>query len=232
MFYCKGGHGIHTNEDNASNYFKVSTTTEQILRLNETTRSIGHEHDHSKHGTQHLDMDGFSSFVFKSDVPISLSTFNNFLESNLAESIYRIKGVAWFREQRHMRCIIQISGRRRLQFREIGEWKPLKPFSNIIFIGKHVDQTELQKFFGVKCTTSLSQNALQNNVKIEMSFIAKKFSSDPRFEIVSHVDKSQGFFDILYFRLTGANLLDCTTSKLQRFQFFSNTINRSLLFLC
>jgi G3E family GTPase len=82
-------------------------------------RHSHHEHDHGHHGhghghhdhADHLDIEGYTSLSFSSDGPFSLRKFQNFLDNQLPESVFRAKGILWFNES-EKRHIFHLAGKR------------------------------------------------------------------------------------------------------------------------
>ncbi|MEM9504939.1 MAG: GTP-binding protein, partial [Cyanobacteria bacterium P01_E01_bin.43] len=70
-----------------------------------------HEHDHEHHHSDHLAIDGFTSVSFESDHPFAIRKFQNFLDNELPENIFRAKGILWFDES-PKRHIFHLSGKR------------------------------------------------------------------------------------------------------------------------
>ena len=68
-----------------------------------------HHHDHS-HG-DHQDIEGFTSVSFKSDGPFSLRKFQNFLDNQMPQDVFRAKGVLWFNESER-RHVFHLAGKR------------------------------------------------------------------------------------------------------------------------
>ena len=61
--------------------------------------------------TQHLNNDGFMSVSFQSNRPIALKKFQQFLDYQLPENVFRAKGILWF-EDSPLRHVFQLSGKR------------------------------------------------------------------------------------------------------------------------
>ena len=76
----------------------------------------GHSHDHGhshEHGANpdHLAIDGFTSLSFQSDRPFSLRKFQNFLDNQLPQEVFRSKGILWFQESER-RHVFHLAGKR------------------------------------------------------------------------------------------------------------------------
>ena len=57
-----------------------------------------HAHDHSHSHDDHLAIEGFTSLSFSSDGPFALRKFQNFLDNQMPEAVFRAKGILWFNE--------------------------------------------------------------------------------------------------------------------------------------
>ncbi len=66
------------------------------------TADLAHSHhDHSHHDhsqADHLDIDSYTFLSFSSDGSFALRKFQNFLYKQLRESVFRAKGILWFKE--------------------------------------------------------------------------------------------------------------------------------------
>ena len=100
-----------------------------------------HDHDHHHHHhSDHLEQDGFTSVSFESDTPFNIRKFQDFLDNQLPENIFRAKGILWFAEspQRH---IFHLSGKRFSIDDE--EWKG-EPKTQLVLIGQDLDHDKLR----------------------------------------------------------------------------------------
>lgn len=98
-----------------------------------------HHHDHSHH-SHHLENDGFVSVSFQSDLPFILDRFQNFLDFHLPDTVFRAKGVLWFRESQ-LRYIFQLSGKR--YDMQTDDWKK-PPCNQLVLIGRNLNTAQLQ----------------------------------------------------------------------------------------
>ena len=100
-----------------------------------------HEHDHEHHGhdhhhhSDHLDNDGFLSVSFQSDQPFSIYSFQNFLDNQLPSTVFRAKGILWFKES-PMRHIFHLSGKRLTL--DPSDWKGERK-NQLVLIGQGLD---------------------------------------------------------------------------------------------
>ena len=100
-----------------------------------------HEHDHEHHHSDHLAIDGFTSVSFESDHPFAIRKFQNFLDNELPENIFRAKGILWFDES-PKRHIFHLSGKRFSL--DDDEWKG-SPKNQVVLIGQNLDHDKLRK---------------------------------------------------------------------------------------
>ncbi|OLP16414.1 cobalamin biosynthesis protein CobW [Leptolyngbya sp. 'hensonii'] len=98
-----------------------------------------HDHDHHHH-SDHLEMDGFTSISFQSDKPFAIKKFQNFLDHQLPESVFRAKGILWFDESPR-RHIFHLSGKRFTMDDE--DWKG-QPKNQLVLIGQNLDHATLR----------------------------------------------------------------------------------------
>jgi len=100
------------------------------------------DHDHHHHGhshSNHLEEDGFTSVSFQSDRPFELRKFQYFLDHQLPESVFRAKGILWFKESPR-RHIFHLSGKRFSLDDE--DWKGT-PKNQLVLIGQNLDHPTL-----------------------------------------------------------------------------------------
>ena len=89
----------------------------------------------------HLQNDGFMSVSFKGDRPFSLKKFQQFLDYQLPNNVFRAKGIIWFAES-EKRHLFQLSGSRFTI--DDSEWKtPQK--TEMVLIGRQLDVISLMQ---------------------------------------------------------------------------------------
>ncbi|MGB3240849.1 MAG: GTP-binding protein [Geitlerinemataceae cyanobacterium] len=98
-----------------------------------------HEHHDHHHHSHHLENDGFTSVSFQSDKPLSVRKFQNFLDNQLPETIFRAKGILWFDES-PLRHVFHLSGKRFSI--EDDQWKG-EPKNQLVLIGQNLDEERL-----------------------------------------------------------------------------------------
>lgn len=99
-----------------------------------------HEHDHHDH-SHHLENDGFTSISFQFDQPFNIRKFQYFLDNQLAENIFRAKGILWFDES-PLRHIFHLSGKRFTL--EDEQWRGDKK-TQLVLIGQNLDEATLRQ---------------------------------------------------------------------------------------
>jgi G3E family GTPase len=100
-----------------------------------------HGHDHAHYHSDHLAIDGFTSLSFASDRPFAIRKFQNFLDNQLPQSVFRAKGILWFDES-PKRHIFHLSGKRFSL--DDDEWKGA-PKNQLVLIGQNLDHDTLRK---------------------------------------------------------------------------------------
>ncbi len=101
-----------------------------------------HEHNHERHHhSNHLHEDGFTSLSFETEQPLDVRKFQDFLDNQLPESVFRAKGILWLKGST-ARHIFHLSGKR---FGiEDDEWKAM-PKNQLVFIGQNLEQEKLRE---------------------------------------------------------------------------------------
>jgi G3E family GTPase len=85
--------------------------------------------------SQHLSNDGFMSVSFQSDRPLALKKFQQFLDYQLPDTVFRAKGVLYFAES-PKRHLFQLSGKRFTI--DDSEWTAA-PKNQMVLIGRKLD---------------------------------------------------------------------------------------------
>ena len=99
-----------------------------------------HSHAHHDHG-DHLDIEGYTSLSFSSDGPFSLRKFQNFLDNQLPESVFRAKGILWFNES-EKRHIFHLAGKRFSI--DDSDWNG-KRKNQLVLIGQEMNHSTLKE---------------------------------------------------------------------------------------
>ncbi|WP_186594788.1 GTP-binding protein [Synechococcus sp. PROS-7-1] len=105
--------------------------------------SHDHEHDpsHAHQSADHLAIEGFTSLSFRSDGPFGLRKFQNFLDNQLPESVFRAKGILWFNESER-RHVFHLAGKRFSI--DDSDWTGERK-NQLVLIGRDLDHDTLRK---------------------------------------------------------------------------------------
>ena len=104
------------------------------------THSHDHGHHHHSHG-DHQDIEGFTSMSFQSDGPFSLRKFQNFLDNQMPQEVFRAKGILWFNESER-RHVFHLAGKRFSI--DDTEWNGDRK-NQLVLIGRNIDHNTLRK---------------------------------------------------------------------------------------
>ncbi len=85
--------------------------------------------------SNHLQNDGFMAVSFKGDRPFALKKFQQFLDYQLPDTVFRAKGILWFAES-PKRHLFQLSGKRFTL--DDSEWTT-PPKTELVLIGRKLD---------------------------------------------------------------------------------------------
>ena len=100
-----------------------------------------HSHDHDSHSHDLNNIEGFTSISFETSQPFSLRKFQNFLDNQISENVFRAKGILWFLESER-KHIFHLSGKRFSL--DDDEWEDEKS-NKIVLIGKGLDHQTIKK---------------------------------------------------------------------------------------
>jgi G3E family GTPase len=103
--------------------------------------SHSHDHDHTSH-PDHAAIEGFTSLSFASDGPFALRKFQNFLDNQLPEGVFRAKGILWFNESER-RHVFHLAGKRFSI--DDSDWPDGQRKNQIVLIGKNLDHDRLRQ---------------------------------------------------------------------------------------
>ena len=98
----------------------------------------GHSHDHGS--ADHLAIEGFTSLSFSSSDPFDLRAFQNFLDNHLPESVFRAKGILWFKESER-RHVFHLAGKRFSI--DDSDWTGTRK-NQLVLIGRGLDHDALR----------------------------------------------------------------------------------------
>jgi G3E family GTPase len=106
-----------------------------------------HHHDHDHHHEHHHhahtpELEGFSSVSLAVHAPFDLRRFQHFLDQQLPASVFRAKGVLWFRES-NRRHLFHLCGKRFTI--DDSDWpEGTERHTKVVAIGKDLDQAGLR----------------------------------------------------------------------------------------
>ncbi len=102
-----------------------------------------HHHDAGGHDHAHTpELEGFSSVSLVVHAPFDLRRFQDFLDNQLPESVFRAKGVLWFRESER-RHLFHLCGKRFTI--DDSDWpEGAERHTKVVAIGKNLDQPTLK----------------------------------------------------------------------------------------
>lgn len=100
-----------------------------------------HDHDHGHAHHHHPDIEGYTSLSFQSDGPFSLRQFQNFLDNQLPESVFRAKGILWFNES-EKRHVFHLAGKRFSI--DDSDWDGERK-NQLVLIGQEMDHSILKE---------------------------------------------------------------------------------------
>ena len=120
------------------------TGTQVAAHDHDHSHDHSHDHDHSHgHGhsqSDHLSIEGFTSLSFASENPLSLRKFQNFLDNQLPESVFRAKGILWFNESER-RHVFHLTGKR-FSIDDDAWTTPRR--NQLVLIGRNLDHDTLR----------------------------------------------------------------------------------------
>ncbi len=128
------------------------------IEKDNSTKHSHHSHEHSRHSHEHShdlqnNIEGFTSVSFECFDPFSLRRFQNFLDNQLSENVFRAKGILWFQESER-KHIFHLSGKRFSLDDE--DWKKDKS-NRIVLIGKNLNHKEIKNQLDLCRSNSLNE---------------------------------------------------------------------------
>ena len=100
-----------------------------------------HSHDHGSH-PDHAAIEGFTSLSFAAEGPFALRKFQNFLDNQLPEGVFRAKGILWFNESER-RHVFHLAGKRFSI--DDSDWPDGQRKNQIVLIGRNLDHARLRQ---------------------------------------------------------------------------------------
>ncbi len=96
-----------------------------------------HDHDHSHDGS----IEGFTSLSFRTEKPLDLRKFQNFLDNQLPSTVFRAKGILWFKESER-RHVFHLAGKRFSI--DDSDWEG-KRSNQLVVIGRDLEHETLRQ---------------------------------------------------------------------------------------
>ena len=96
-----------------------------------------HGHDHSHDGS----IEGFTSLSFQTDKPLGLRAFQNFLDNQLPATVFRSKGILWFKESER-RHVFHLAGKRFSI--DDTDWEGARK-NQLVIIGRDLDHDTIKQ---------------------------------------------------------------------------------------
>ena len=114
---------------------------EKMISNQDSHDHSSHSHDHSSHSHDLINnIEGFTSISFETNEPFSLRKFQNFLDNQISQNVFRAKGILWFVESER-KHIFHLSGKRFSL--DDSEWENEKS-NKIVLIGKDLDHQTIK----------------------------------------------------------------------------------------
>ncbi|MDS3861267.1 GTP-binding protein [Thermosynechococcaceae cyanobacterium BACA0444] len=124
-------HDHHDHHDHADHHDHV---------CDDTCGHDHHDHGHHHHHSDHLEMDGFISVSFQSERPFAIRKFQNFLDNQMPDAVFRAKGILWF-EESPRRHVFHLSGKRFTL--DDQDWTGA-PKNQLVLIGQGLDEAKIK----------------------------------------------------------------------------------------
>ncbi len=101
-----------------------------------------HDHEHAHHHVHTPELEGFRSVSLAVEAPFDLRRFQHFLDNQLPATVFRAKGVLWFRESER-RHLFHLCGKRFTI--DDSDWPDGAPrHTRVVAIGRDLDPTSLR----------------------------------------------------------------------------------------
>ena len=114
---------------------------EKMISNQDSHDHSSHSHDHSSHSRDLINnIEGFTSISFETNEPFSLRKFQNFLDNQISQNVFRAKGILWFMESER-KHIFHLSGKRFSL--DDCEWENKKS-NKLVLIGKDLDHQTIK----------------------------------------------------------------------------------------
>ena len=181
----KGVNEIVTHEDTSAAY--AISNVGGVINTERHKRLQGSDHTHSNH----LSADGFTSTVYESDQPFSLTRFQEFLR-NFPTGIIRMKGSIWFNENRSTLYSFHMSGRYRYEI--------------TIETVKSIGSNMITGAFGVQLVAIGKEEAVRNIESLLCDCVAKEdvaIKNGQRLKTIFDLVKGNDYFVVCNEVLSG-----------------------------
>ena len=119
----------------------VGTESKTTSQDSEHNHNHGHDHSHGHDHADHLEIEGFTSLSFKSEGPFALRKFQNFLDNQMPQEVFRAKGILWFNES-EKRHVFHLAGKRFSI--DDSEWTGDRK-NQLVLIGRDLDHDQLRQ---------------------------------------------------------------------------------------
>ena len=153
---CDHDHGVCVHEGEAGHDHGLDHSHHSDHKKHDHSDDHGH-HDHSRHhhhhdhnhshnhqhgdSPDHQAIEGFTSLSFASEGPFALRKFQNFLDNQLPQGVFRAKGILWFNESER-RHVFHLAGKR-FSIDDTDWSGPRK--NQLVLIGKGLDHNTLRR---------------------------------------------------------------------------------------
>jgi G3E family GTPase len=140
---CDHDHGVCVHESEAD-HDQGDHVHDSHQHSHDHNHSQDHEHSHHHdHGAHpdHQAIEGFTSLSFSSEGPFALRKFQNFLDNQMPQGVFRAKGILWFNES-DRRHIFHLAGKR-FSIDDTDWSGPRK--NQLVLIGKGLDHSSLRR---------------------------------------------------------------------------------------
>ena len=102
-----------------------------------------HHHHHATEGEDSGAIEGFTSLSFRTEQPLDLRSFQHFLDNQLPPTVFRAKGILWFR-QSERRHLFHLAGKRFSI--DDDDWPTTMPRANrLVLIGRDLNRATLRQ---------------------------------------------------------------------------------------
>ena len=140
---CDHDHG-HSSHDHGHDHRHGHDHSHGHEHSHGHSHGDGHDHGHHHHSHEqgdHQDIEGFTSLSFQSDGPFALRKFQNFLDNQMPQEVFRAKGILWFNESER-RHVFHLAGKRFSI--DDTDWTGERK-NQLVLIGRDIDHDKLRE---------------------------------------------------------------------------------------